>query len=358
MKLKHLKLSRVYIWLVSNFFKKWWLVAIVIALFLVSFVTAKGLSFFQRYNVKPVDLLNFIGNPVEKLDSSNNVTNFLLLGIRGEGDDSPLLSDTIIVFSYDHETNTGTLLSIPRDLWVPSLKAKINTAYFYGTEKQSSPSGGIKMAEGAILETTGLPINYTAVVDFSLFKGVIDLLGGVDVYNDTAFTDNEFPIPGKENAYPVSSRYETISFPAGMIHMNGETALKFVRSRHAEGEEGTDFARSRRQQALLEAIRKKVLTPDFLLNQDKVTQLFDLINSKLVTNMEPKLYPTLARLALNMQGKTVRSIGLSNVPDENGITVLYNPPTSRYFGEWVLIPKDNNWNALKQYVKNRMSGTQ
>jgi len=356
MKLRRINPSRLYIGLISFLQRHAVALIVVLMLFLVSIVSAKGLSILRKYNVRPGDLLNFFGPPKEKLDSTNNVTSFLLLGIRGEGADSPNLSDTIIVFSYNHEKQAASLISIPRDLWVPSLKARINTAYHYGEE--ASPGAGINLSQAAILEITGLPVHYTAVIDFALFKDVIDLLGGIDIVNDSSFTDTEFPIPGRENSIPLSSRFETISFPAGQIHMDGDTALKFVRSRHSTGESGTDFDRGKRQQIVISALKEKVLTPDFLLNEKKVSDLLDLINSRLRTNLKPELYPTLAKLAIDMQGKPIKNIVLSDRPDENGITILYNPPVYQYAGQWVLIPKQNNWSALKQYIQNRLDGTQ
>jgi len=356
MKLRRFNPSRLYIGLVSFIQRHALAIVIILLTFLISALAAKGLAFLRHYSIQPSDLLNFFGQPKEKLDSTDNTTNFLLLGIRGEGSDSPNLSDTIIIFSYNHQKNEASIISIPRDLWVTSLKAKINTAYHYGEE--ASPGSGIRMSQAAILEITGLPIHYTSVVDFALFKDVIDLLGGVEVYNPVAFVDDEFPIPGKENAMPLSSRFETISFAAGKIHMDGETALKYVRSRHAVGESGTDYDRGNRQQLLLSALKDKMLVPEFLLDQKKVNSLISLVNSRLVSNIHPSLFPTLAKLALDMKDKTIKNISLSDRPDENGITILYNPPSYQYKGEWVLIPKQNNWNALKQYIRNRLDGTQ
>ena len=300
--------------------------------------------------------MGFLARPQEKLASTGGITNFLFLGIRGEGSDSPNLSDTIIVFSYNHFQKSAALLSIPRDLWVPSLQAKINTAFHYGEE--ASAGAGITLAQAAILEVTGQPVHYTSVIDFALFREVIDLLGGINVINETAFTDTEFPIPGREKALPVSSRYETITFPAGKIPMDGNTALKFVRSRHSQGESGTDYDRGRRQQAVISAIKEKMLSPQFLLDEQKFITLIDLVGSRLKTNLRPDLYPVLAKLALSLQGRPIRNLSLSDQPDENGIVILFNPPTYQYKGEWVLIPKNNNWGALKQYVQNRLSGTQ
>ena len=291
MKLRYLRPTRIFIAIFSFIQRHLLLIFIALVVTFLAIITSKGLAILKRQNIKPQDLLSFFGSPKEKLDSVNNVTNFLLLGIRGEGDDSPNLADTIIVASYNHDTSVTTLVSVPRDLWVPSLKTKINSAYFYGLE--ATPSSGFKMTQAAIMETTGLQINYTAVVNFTMFQDVVDLVGGVDVQNDVAFTDTEFPIPGKENAMPLSARYETISFPAGLIHMDGITALKFVRSRHAEGEEGTDFARAGRQRAIINAIRQKIINANFLLDETKVAKLQDIINKNLTTNIPPGLYPAI-----------------------------------------------------------------
>lgn len=352
MKLRHLNLSRLAIKIASTLKRHIWAIVIAVVLFGLSILGVKGYKFLASHNVKPTDLLGFFGTPVQNLDSTDGVTNFLLLGIRGEGQDSPNLSDTIMVFSYNHDTKKGIMLSVPRDLWVPSIKAKINTAYFYGEE--ASSGAGIKMAQAAILEDLGLPIHYTAVVNFSLFIQTVNLVGGVDINVSPGFTDNEFPIPGKENALPISSRYETITFPEGMNHLDGITALKFVRSRHSVGEEGTDFARSRRQQQVIDDLRQKMINPSFLLDKEKVSQFMNIISNNLKTNIPENLYPTLAKLALDTKNNTIKTFSLSNLPDDQGITILYNPPLNQYSGEWVLIPKGNNWNTLKQYVHNHL----
>jgi len=356
MKLIHIRPARVLIRLVS-FIKRH--LIIIFAAFLIAglgFLGAQGLSLLSRFNIKTQDLLSFFGTPAENLDNTNGVTNFLILGIRGEGTDSPNLADTIIVVSYNHETQTPTLISVPRDLWVPSIQAKINTAYYYGEQK--NPTAGIQMAEAAILEDLGTPIHYTAIINFTIFKETIDLLDGIDVDIDPGFSDTEFPVLGKENAIPVSDRYETITFATGSAHLNGEMALKFVRSRHSAGDEGTDFARSRRQQAVISALRQKILTPAFLLDKNKLDAFFEILDRNLITNLDNKLYPTLAKIALDTKNNPVKSVTFSDQPDENGITILYNPPVNQFKGEWVLIPKDNNWSALKKYLDNLLKGKQ
>lgn len=353
MKLYHLRPMRLLVKFLDYFKKNFWL---IITTIVIGFVVSSGLAGYRyllKLNVKPENLLSFFGTPKDSLDSTGGVTNFLVLGIRGEGGDSPDLTDTMIIASYNHDSKDVSLIGIPRDLWSPSLKAKINTAYYYG--EQASPGAGIKNAQATVLQDLGLPIHYTAIVNFALFQQAVDLVGGVDIDVHPGFIDTEFPIPGREKSLPISTRYETVSFTEGRMHMDGATALKFVRSRHSVGDEGTDFARSTRQQQVISALRQKVITPNFLLDQKKVDSLLSIVARNLKSNIEGNLFPTLAKLALDTKDKNINTITLSTTPDQNGLTILYHPSEARYNGEWVLIPKDNNWNALKQYLKNALA---
>lgn len=356
MKISNIRPARLFIRFASFIRRNIVVLFVALIFFALGFIGVQGMNILSKLHVKPQDLLSYFGSPAENLDNTNGVTNFLFLGIRGEGSDSPNLADTIIVLSYDHETKTPTMISVPRDLWVPSIQAKINSAYYYGEKKD--PPAGIQMAEGAMLEDLGIPIHYTAIVNFTIFKETIDLLGGIDINVDPGFSDTKFPILGMENAEPESARFETITFATGSAHLNGDMALKFVRSRHSVGDEGTDFARSRRQQQVIAALRQKMLTPSFLLDKNKLDDLFKILDRNLVTNISHDLYPILAKVALETKNNSLKSITLSDLPDSNNITILYNPPTRLFKGEWVLMPKDNNWSALKKYLDNTLKGKQ
>ncbi len=321
---------------------------------LLLLISLKTKNLLAQAGLGKVDPLTFFRSPNQTLENTNHRTNFLILGVRGEGDDSPDLTDTMLVISYSHLDKKASLISIPRDLWVNSLKTKINSVYHYGRFRDPR-GGGIQLAQSSVLETLGLPIHYTAVVDFSLFRQAIDLVGGIDVDVAVGFTDNQFPIKGKENALPVSSRYETITFTSGRQHMDGQTALKFVRSRHAPGDEGTDIARDRRQQQVVAALIQKIKSPSFLLSGKNLTAFYRLINEHLETNLSPGLYPSLARLASDSYRHAPEKIALSYLPDETGVAILENPPVSPlYQNQWVLIARDNNWPALAQYLNNKL----
>ncbi len=351
---KLIRLRRALFSLLSFFLRHLGLILIVLLLSVLVFVGYKTKSIFSDVGLGQINLLTFLQQPEKTLENTSGRTNFLLLGIRGEGADSPDLTDTMLIASYSYSDKTFTLISIPRDLWVNSLKTKINSVYHYGNFKDPK-GGGIKLAQSAILETLGLPIHYTAVINFTLFRDAVDLVGGVDVNVVTGFTDNEFPIEGKENALPISSRFETITFAAGPNHMDGVTALKFVRSRHAQGDEGTDIARDRRQQLVVSALKQKVFTVSFLTDRKKIIALYKLLKDHLDTNLDENLYPSLARLAFDSSRQPIKKIVLSYTPDESGVAILENPPVSRlYLNQWVLIARDNNWPALGQYLKNKL----
>lgn len=280
---------------------------------------------------------------ITPLPSHSGRTNFLILGIGGGTHESPDLTDTII-FASVSPSSSPVLLSIPRDMWVPSLAAKINTAYHYGVEK-AGPSGGLTLAKSAVSEIIDQPVDFAVVFDFATFSRVIDELGGIDVAIERSFTDTRYPIAGKENDPCDTCRYETISFSQGLQHMDGATALKFVRSRHSENlDEGTDFARSRRQTLVIQAIKTKLLSHfDYQLYR----RLISLISQNTQTDVTPDRYFALAKLAFAARKYDVKTSALSE-PDQ-----LYNPPLlSKYGRQWILLPKDNDPEIIHSFVSS------
>src|SRR3989338_6295415 len=152
----------------------------------------------------------------------------------------------------------------------------------------------------------GIPIQYAIVLDFDHFKQIIDFFGGVDVDVQRSFTDHKYQIAGKENDLcngdsGYKCRYETISFQKGKTHMNGTQALKFVRSRHAEGVEGSDFSRNKRQQKVIEALQKKIvsLIKSFDVNQYK--KFYEVINNSVKRDISNQQLALLVKKSLFSQ---------------------------------------------------------
>ncbi len=267
-------------------------------------------------------------------------TNFLLLGINGDDEKGADLTDTIIFVSLNAETGRVVLLSVPRDLWLKEIQAKINTAYHYG---------GFALAKKTVADVVGQPIDYILVLDFAGFEEAVDIIGGVEVEVDHSFDDYRYPIAGKEND-PCSGdkefkcRYEHVHFEAGKQLMDGKTALKFVRSRNAEGEEGTDFARSLRQQKFLVAFQQKLSSPEVYLRPIKLYQLWQVFQKVVETDINQGQYGNLALLVTKIDWQTMKAGSLAD-------NLLMHPQT-HYSKQWVLLPKKDDWQEVWRFVEN------
>ncbi len=290
-------------------------------------------------------------SPLKKYQGRVNV---VILGVSGGDHDGFDLTDTIILISIDLSTHDSVMLSIPRDIWVPSLKDKINSAYHYGEEKKKG--GGLPLAKSVVEEVIGQPVHYAWVIDFSGFKKLIDLIGGVDIFVENGFIDKFYPIPGFENDFcggdpQFLCRYETLQFEKGWQHMDAERALKYVRSRQATGAEGTDFARGRRQQQLIAASRNKLFKSTFLWqNPLRLKELFAAFNDATDTDMKLSEQILFIKLFLKISDEKIRKIVLdSGDEEEKRSGFLINPPLWEYNGEWVLVPRTGNFEEIHKF---------
>lgn len=281
-----------------------------------------------------------------QLKSTDNRVNILVLGAGGDNHTAGDLTDTIILLSVDLKDYDVATISLPRDLWIDDMKAKINTAYHYGEERE--PGGGLDLAKSVVETAIDQPIHYAIYLDFSSFIESVDVLGGLTVDVERAFDDYRFPIPGRENDLcqgdpEYNCRYEHIHFDAGLQLMDGATALKFIRSRHAEGDEGTDFARSARQQKVITALRNEIFSPRFLLSS-KPEKMYEIFKTSIKSNISQNEIWNLVWLAFYARHSQIRSTVLTN--GENGL--FYTPSVADY-GQWILLPK-NDWQEVQQYI--------
>ncbi len=297
----------------------------------------------------PQAAFSLVRDPQGVLRTTQGRTNILLLGMGGANHEGPELTDSIIVMSINLATADTALLSIPRDIWIDSLKTKINATYFFGEQKKEG--GGLLLAKAAVEEIVGEPIHYAVVIDFDGFKQAIDLVGGIEIDVPRSFDDYKYPIPGMEEAKPQELRYEQLHFDAGFQKLSGERALKYVRSRNAEGEEGTDFARTRRQQQVLIAFKERVLSLDTILSPTKIRDLARTFSGSVKTDLSETEYVSLAKLALKSNDKNIRHGVIEEEDKEAGKPgLLIHPPTANYNGQWVLIGR-NGWDEIHGYVE-------
>ncbi len=276
-------------------------------------------------------------NFFQKVKQTTGRINFLLLGINGNGGGDADLTDTMIFVSVGQDRRV-LLLSLPRDLWVNDLQAKLNSAYHYG---------GIDLAQKTVSEIVGEPIHYYLLIDFKGFEKVIDLAGGVWVEVERSFDDYRYPIAGKEKDLcggdpSYKCRYEHLHFEAGEQLMDGATALKYVRSRQAEGDEGTDFARARRQQQLLKGLKKTFFVSKLYLKPKQLLKLVAAFQEQLKTDLDPQIYGQLFLLARRVNWEALESESL----DERFLT----HPRVHSSKQWVLVPKGNDWSEIRNHV--------
>jgi LCP family protein required for cell wall assembly len=226
--------------------------------------------------------------------------NILLLGMGGAGHDGPYLSDTNIIASIKPSTNEVAMISIPRDLGVkiPNYGfRKINHVNAFA--EQEHPGEGGEYTRQFFSENFNISIDYYVRVNFKAFEELVDLVGGVTVDVPKDFTDYTFP--GPNNSYRV------VSFKAGEQTLNGEWALIYSRSRHGGNGEGSDFARARRQQQVLTALKDKLLSFGTYTNPLTVKKMIDSLAANVQTNMEIPEIMSLATIAkdINSNFKTL-----------------------------------------------------
>lgn len=302
---------------------------------IIFFVVILSLGIWYARNRQAQNIVSGVMSlPSDILKNDSGRTNVILLGMGGEGHEGGDLTDSILFVSFNLNNNTADIIPIPRDIWIPSMQAKINTAYHYGN---------LNLAKSAVSEILGVPVHYSITLDFQGFVKAIDAVGGVDVEIDRTFDDYEYPIPGQENAFPLESRYEHVHFDAGITHMDGDTALRFARSRHAVGEEGTDFARGQRQEKIIFAFRNKVLSTSTIFNSETISKLKGSVVSSINTDIDEKEQGSFVKVFLGLGNKSnINSLGISDL--------LVNPKnTKEYGGQWVLIPAVS-WEEVHAYV--------
>jgi len=269
---------------------------------------------------------------------SEDRINILLLGIGGENHDGPYLSDTIILMSVKPSTNEVAMFSLPRDLLVeiPGYGfGKINAADAYGEVKEKNY--GPILASEIIGKTLNQPIHYYIRADFKAFKEMVDAAGDIKVTVDKSFTDTQ---------YPTSNYlFQTVSFQKGTQTMDGETALKFARSRHGDNGEGSDFARSERQQKILLGLKDQIFSSATLWHPERIKNLLDSLNKNITTNLELWEISRFSSLAKKFNYNNIINVVLGIGPNEQLVTSYYNTAE-------VLRPRKGDFSELQTMAEN------
>ncbi len=264
-----------------------------------------------------------VPDAAESLPSPTGSVNILLIGSdlrRG----SSFRTDTLILVSIQPSAHAIVMLSIPRDLFVylPGLgMQRINTAYLYG-DSFHYPGGGIQLLEDTIRYNLGLAVDHYARIDMRGFQDMIDTLGGVEVPVACPYTDWRLKSPTLDQQNP--DNWHEFTVPAGISHMDGETALWYARAR----EKSSDFDRARRQQEVLRGIARHALSLGLLQH---LPDLYSELRSSIASDMDLGQILELAPVAGRIDPSRIRSrfIGRDQVTN-------WTIPGS---GAQVLVPK-------------------
>ena len=276
----------------------------------------------------------------------NDRINIVLIGMGGEGHDGPYLADTIMVASLKPSTKQVALVSIPRDLTVPIEGVgwrKVNHVNALAEMKEKGSGGPATMA--TLTSLLQIPMHYYIRVDFAGFEKVIDEIGGIDVNVENTLSDYAYPIFGQEDNPNYYARFEHLYIEKGLQKMDGALALKYSRSRHARGIEGSDFARARRQQLVLEAVKNKLLSRQTLLNPVTVGKLINEFSRNLSTNLDVWEMIKLWNMFKDTQKEDIINKVLSDAP--KGFLVSSISPE----GAYILVPASGNFSAIRNMVQ-------
>ncbi len=187
--------------------------------------------------------------------------NVLLVGVDALPGRTTQLTDTMLVVSLDPQGGRSAMISVPRDTYGAPLpdgtffNEKLNALMVRAEQNRGRfPDGGVATLKKTIGGLLGVDIHYFAAINLLGFKQAVDSVGGVDITVDRAVSDPTY--------YDETGRQTGFYIRPGAHHMDGHTALAYVRSRKGVGD--SDFTRADRQQQLLEALRAKLTAGNLL----------------------------------------------------------------------------------------------
>jgi len=261
--------------------------------------------------------------------------------------------------SIDPVSNRVMLASIPRDLVVkmnlqsPSNRTwanKVNAAYEVPytniiccvAKQYTGRDGGGHAAEHEVSKITGLTFDRYIAVDFSAFRDMVNALGGVDVCLTTNLDDSTYP--------DYHGGYHPIHFKAGCQHLNGEQALEIARSRHAvQAAQSSDFGRARRQQDIMEAIKKKTTSVNGF---SKAPALLNALQQNITTDMSLSDMKAIYDWGKNLPNTSIIKVALTAPqPGTDGNLLDFadcgmGPSVSQ------LCPLDPSYTMIHRYLRN------
>lgn len=278
--------------------------------------------------IKKIYTKNLIKEVAAPKVSKNKAFNIYVSGIDTYGPISSVSrSDVNILMTVNRDTKKILLTTTPRDSYVPiadggnNQKDKLTHAGIYGVDSS------IHTLENLY----GVDINYYVRLNFTSFLKLIDLLGGIDIYNDQEFTAH------------TNGKY----YPVGNVHLDSEQALGFVRERYSLADGDRD--RGRNQQKVIVAVIQKLTSTEALKNYDNIIKG---LQDSLQTNMPLETMMDLVNTQLESGGnykvnsQDLKGTGRMDLPS-------YAMPDSNLY---MMEIDDNSLSAAKAAINDVMEG--
>lgn len=221
--------------------------------------------------------------------AENERMNVLVLGVDAAPGRTTVLTDTMMVVSFDPVGKTASMVSLPRDMVnVPlgggdDFGPKLNSLLSYADRHPADfPKGGLRTLQDAIGELLGIPIHYHATMEFEGFIHMVDAVGGVDIKVARPIDDPDY------DGFGADGRGWSIT--AGRHHLDGVNALAYARSRKSAGE--SDFTRAGRQQQIIVALKNAATDGGSVFWE--LPGLLDAVGDSIRTDLPVERLPQLA----------------------------------------------------------------
>ncbi len=324
--------------------------------------TVLGLAHLTRQNPLGVigDLIGGKNNStINSASVDRHRINFGVYGYGGPGHDGAYLTDSIMVISVQPRASGPPAvaeISVPRDWFVPiklpngkTTSSRINEAYSdgmsgQGTAPANDATAGASVANPTLANLLGIHIDHWVGVDFQAFKASVDAVGGVDVVVPNTFTDYQYPAGECSTGPNENCQFMTVHFNAGPQHMNGTQALEFSRSRHSnDNGEGSDFARSRRQQLVVAALKQKVVS---LGGLGSLPDLLNSLGDNVVTDLHVNDLEALYSLLKNVDTKAILHVSFDDT------NFLYECGYPANCGAAYIYAHDRTYSEIARYVQS------
>ncbi len=328
-----------------DFFKNWFQAHtfVTIAFLILGVLTLKGVAgaiqVGQPFSIKQI-VISAVGQSFPT-DSEGHV-NILLLGIGGEGHSGEHLTDTMMVVSVDPSEETIAMLSLPRDLYVENetlgYGSRLNSVYELLLEDEQPHEVAISALRSEVEHVTGVEIQRYAMIDFRGLEAIVDAVGGISVNVKESIYDTAYP------AADESTRYEPFYIDAGVQTLDGETALKYARSRHTSN----DFDRALRQQEVIQAIKDKALSIGALTSPNSIKAMVSAVSENLTTDISLSEMISWAGKASDFDDANIVNMVLTNDATAPG-GLLFQPEMDLYAGAYVLIPYVKDFSELQSF---------